>query len=187
LNLYGFVGNDPVRRFDSKGLSFGDVMIPVPEPSEGIIDCVQRIADELNAEPNPMGEGDWSGRWLHCVASCRISRECPGGRFTAWLAGDWWQDPWWQPEPGSEAGDRAANNVGRDACKKKDSCEGRSTADWQRNPYHRFKCRPTLFWMFTGKMPPNIQSFACVKQEEQLYGHRFWFLSSRVRMNLVVA
>ena len=124
VNLYGFVGNRPVTTVDKEGLTgWGPPFFPGPPP-EGASDCADRISREV-ARQSPFGTRDPSSRWNHCVASCRISRECPGGRFTAWIAGDWYQDPWWQyPSQGSDPGDRAANRVGRDASKcKKKSCE----------------------------------------------------------------
>lgn len=125
-NRYTFVRNSPANRFDvDGGESWGPPFFPPPQPpTEGVMDCASRIADEVGRQ-SPFGTRDPSSRWNHCVASCRISRECPGGRFSAWIAGDWYQDPWWQsPSQGSDPGDRAANQVGRSAsCNKKKSCE----------------------------------------------------------------
>lgn len=125
LNMYAFVRNSPANRIDRDGReSWGPPFFPQPQPvPEGVLDCAGRIAAEVGTQ-SPFGTQDPSSRWNHCVASCRISRECSGGRFSAWIAGDWFQDPWWRsPSQGSDPGDRAANQVGRDACKKKKSCE----------------------------------------------------------------
>ena len=124
-NLYGFISNNPLSWIDTDGRSGWEFRFPRnPEPPiELPDDCAERIAQEVNSH-NPHGDRDPSRRWTHCVASCRISRECAGGRFTAWIAGDWWRDPWWQTEAqGSDPGDRAANRIGRGACKKEKSCE----------------------------------------------------------------
>lgn len=124
-NMYAFVRNNPNSWIDPDGRALWGLPFPppAPPPTEGVQDCASRIADEVGRQ-SPFGTRDPSSRWNHCVASCRISRECPGGRFTAWIAGDWYQDPWWRtPDQNSDPGDRAANQVGRDACKKKKSCE----------------------------------------------------------------
>ncbi len=125
-NLYAYVRNRAVNFVDTDGRTgWGPPFFPPRQPPEGATDCASRIAGAV-ARQTPFGTGDPSSRWNHCVASCRISRECPGGRFTAWIAGDWYQDPWWLSEKysNSDPGDRAANQVGRDASKcKKKSCE----------------------------------------------------------------
>ena len=124
FNQYRFVRNNPNVRVDPQGLNDGFAFGFNPGPaSESAEECGQRIFDELGKK-SPFGTKHPSSRWNHCVASCRISRECIGGRFSAWIAGDWYQDPWWKsPSQNSDPGDRAANQVGRDACKKKKSCE----------------------------------------------------------------
>jgi hypothetical protein len=141
VNLYTFNFNNPLNRIDPNGK---ESWIPFPtDPSanpftppyeDGIfaeaMSCAENIADELRGT-SPFGEADPSARWEHCVASCRISRECPGGRLLAWIAGDWAQDPWFlNPPPAttSDPGDRAANLVGRRAsCTKNKTCEEQCT------------------------------------------------------------
>ncbi|NOS70448.1 MAG: RHS repeat-associated core domain-containing protein [Verrucomicrobia bacterium] len=121
-NLFAYVRNRSMNFIDIDGRQgWGAPFFPPPKPpSEGASDCASRIAHEVGRQV-PFGARDPSSRWNHCVASCRISRECSGGRFTAWIAGDWYQDPWWLSEKysNSDPGDRAANQVGRDAsCNK---------------------------------------------------------------------
>lgn len=116
LNLYGFVRNAPTHKHDSFGLYFGGGPPPDPDkPAETPDECAQRIYEEVRDGPRPDIE-DPSNRYGHCLASCRITRECGAGRFVAWIAGDWWRDPWWKEDPDGDAeGDRAANKVGRKA------------------------------------------------------------------------
>ncbi|MEM9276753.1 MAG: hypothetical protein AAGA80_28015 [Cyanobacteria bacterium P01_F01_bin.143] len=90
-------------------------------------ECAQRIANEVQSKhlkANPFGKLDPSRRWDHCLVSCRISRECKGGIITAIIAGDWFQDPWWQDPRTtlSDPWDRIANKVGRKLSSSSDSC-----------------------------------------------------------------
>jgi len=123
-NLYVFVGNSSPNKIDRLGLEGTDPWGTwTPPMGETPGQCAERIAEEV--EQLPGNRNDPSSRYNHCLASCRISRECPGGRFTAWIAGDWYQDPWFlTPQTGSDPGDRAANRIGRNAsCNKDKSCE----------------------------------------------------------------
>jgi RHS repeat-associated protein len=125
-NLYVFVHNVPHGFYDPLGLfgipTCGYGCIAPPHWGEDGKECAIRIAREVGNH-SPFGDKDPSSRWNHCVASCRISRECPGGRFTAWIAGDWVRDPWWE-KGSSDPNDRAANKVGRRvSCRKETSCE----------------------------------------------------------------
>jgi hypothetical protein len=120
-NLYVFVRSNPVTRIDRDGKeSWGPPFFPPPQPpSEGVVQCAERIARELGLV-SPFGTSDPSSRWNHCVASCRISRECPGGKATAFLAG-WWHEV---NGPFYDTDDMAANLVGRNlAGCKKETCE----------------------------------------------------------------
>jgi uncharacterized protein RhaS with RHS repeats len=128
INLYAFVGNHPISSIDIMGLNdlalFGPEMVGlVPQAQcEDPYTCGKRIADEVNRSPVILGDRD--GLYQHCVASCRISRECLGGRFAAWIGGDWIMDPWWQsPEKGSDPRDRYSNKKGRAFSKKSGFCE----------------------------------------------------------------
>jgi RHS repeat-associated protein len=131
---YGFIINQPTKYIDPLGLQFfeghsGGASIAklqrksVESPTEGVIGCLQRIVAEEGARPSD--PDDPSSREAHCRASCRISKECPGGSFTAWIAGDWVQDPWWekQEKTGSDPGDRAANRTGRECANNGEDCE----------------------------------------------------------------
>jgi len=128
INLYGFANNEPTGEIDNYGLFHGLPMpgVPIPggpfTPRETPWACAERIAREVGQLPGR--QDDPSSRYAHCLASCRISRECLGARFTAWLAGDWFQDPWWLSEnKGSDPGDRKANKIGRDLSKCNGECE----------------------------------------------------------------
>jgi uncharacterized protein RhaS with RHS repeats len=143
INLYQYARNNAVTQIDPFGLAHGNpvsgpngavgpsdgyrpggVFYRPPPPPETPWGCAERIANEVGRLPGK--PNDPSSRYNHCLASCRISRECLGGRFSAWIAGDWYQDPWWQDmeRHNSDPGDRMANKVGRDASKcKSKSCE----------------------------------------------------------------
>ncbi len=142
-NLYQFVANKPLDYVDKLGLAYGNPVSgpsgPIgpsnpyapggpfnsPEPIQGPYGCASRIATQVTNQNPPSGTSDPSSRWRHCTASCRISRECPGGKITADIAGDWYQDPWWQnpKTTQSDPGDRKANKVGRDSARGCKSCE----------------------------------------------------------------
>jgi hypothetical protein len=129
VNLYRMVRNSPLTEYDINGLQgliTGRPLVPPTREwrTDFPWDCAIRIQQEVGRLPG-IGRRDPSKRWEHCVASCRITRECVGGRLSAWIAGDWYQDPWWQSEAqGSDPGDRAANLVGRQfGCKSEKTCE----------------------------------------------------------------
>lgn len=62
----------------------------------------------------------------HCIANCRITRECPGGRFTAFVASEWKER---ERDDSYDEGDQPANRKGR--------CVGT-------NPYTRLWTREEL-------------------------------------------
>ena len=87
INLYRFAEADPISLHDADGRILGS-HYPGRKYPEGPFDCGIRIKNEVwrdfgvNRPAN-----DPSARKAHCIAHCRITRECPGGRFTSWLAG----------------------------------------------------------------------------------------------------
>ncbi len=132
-NMYAFVRNSFANRIDGDGrVSWGPPFFPPPQPtSEGPLDCGNRIKNEVwkkygvNRPPN-----DPSARKAHCIAHCRISRECPGGDATSWLGGfgkevqDQFKKWGGGGGDGFDPGDMAANALGRKCGKKKDkTCE----------------------------------------------------------------
>jgi RHS repeat-associated protein len=163
INLYGFVRNRPVNAIDADGLvEFPRLPTipsfpwpnPLPRPNplppswpswpriklpEDPISCGNRIKNEVWEKFAPGGQlppGDPSFHYGHCVAHCRIQRECLGGRFTSWAGGlgkeiwDEIQQHWHKKGAGWEGGDMDANREGRKRgrhCKEKsceEACEG---------------------------------------------------------------
>ena len=158
INLYEFVRNRPVNGVDTAGLlEFPRIPTipdfpwpnPLPRPApprlswaswpriklpEDPISCGIRIKNEVWEKFAPGGQPppwDASFHYGHCVAHCRIQRECIGGRFTSWaggLAKEIWdeiQEHWSKKGAGWEGGDMDANREGRKRgrhCKEK-SCE----------------------------------------------------------------
>jgi uncharacterized protein RhaS with RHS repeats len=130
INLYAFVGNHSISSIDVFGLNdlalYGPEMVGlVPRGNcEAPWTCASRIREEIERQPK-ISPPDGIGIYAHCLASCRISRECLGGRFSAWIGGDWITDPWWKEPSPSDADprDRYANKKGRSFSKKPGSCE----------------------------------------------------------------
>jgi RHS repeat-associated protein len=157
INLYGFVRNRPVNAIDADGLvEFPRLPTipsfpwpnPLPRPNppprswpswpriklpEDPISCGNRIKNEVWEKFAPGGQlppGDPSFQYGHCVAHCRIQRECLGGRFTSWIGGvgkeilDEFKQ-WGGQGAGWEGGDMDANRRGRKCGRhnKDKSCE----------------------------------------------------------------
>jgi len=129
LNLYRFCRNTPIQAVDTDGRHPVSYPIVIGERYiKDAWDCGWRIMDEEKKRP-PNGKTD---TWAHCVASCRISRECPGGRFSAWIGGDWINDPWWRNEKhGSDPRDRKANKIGRDLSRSGCDCVKACDEAWK--------------------------------------------------------
>jgi len=144
MNLYGFVRNNPVSNTDPFGLEsflFPPQYAQDPEYRQGFNDgmglgipCGNRIKNKVWKKFAPGGQlppGDPSFHYGHCVAHCRIQRECPGGRFTSWAGGlgkEIWDEikqHWHKEGAGWDGDDMDANRDGRKRgrhCKEK-SCE----------------------------------------------------------------
>ena len=131
-NLYAFVGNRALNFIDIDGRSgWGPPFFP-PLPPEGGIACGNRIKNEVWAEygiSKPKWDPtDGSAREAHCIAHCRITRECPGGAATSWLGGFGKEildeiKQWGGNGDGYDPGDMGANAKGRQCAKKNRSCE----------------------------------------------------------------
>jgi len=147
LNLYRPDLNRPTHVIDTDGRI--PVLIPVVIVVGGGLlgqeefHCANRIKNQVwdkygwerdqngNQVPKPGHHpGDDHFHYGHCVASCRIERECLGGRGTAWATGVA-KEIWDQIKhifgngPGWEGGDMDANREGRSRGRKcpDKSCE----------------------------------------------------------------
>ena len=140
---YAFVMNQPVSRFDIYGRETSNdethfrppLAILAPFNPQIIGMCVGRVYFEVMpvwCQGGSMHDvtADPSCRRAHCIANCRLSRECPAGVGVAlvmsWLKENfnmstWRFDQW---DPGDSPGDAKANAMGR-ACSYKlwESCE----------------------------------------------------------------
>jgi RHS repeat-associated protein len=130
---YGFVGNSPTIFVDILGLDYSGGLTPIwPEKGEGAFGCGWRIKNEVweqygkNRPPS-----DPSARVAHCIAHCRIKRECTGGGATSWLGGfakevqDWAKKVTGGGGDGYDQGDMDANAKGRKCAKNMEkNCEG---------------------------------------------------------------
>jgi RHS repeat-associated protein len=140
INLYGFVRNNQISYYDPDGRQFYEPPIlppgddPTKLPPEGSLACGIRIKNEVWDEFGT-GPGKHLGddhlHYAHCVAHCRIQRECAGGRVTSWLGGlgkeilDQLKKGLGKGGDGFDMGDMNANKEGRSRgrnCPKK-SCE----------------------------------------------------------------
>jgi RHS repeat-associated protein len=144
VNMYQVAGNDLLNHVDSSGLLF----IPQAGGPLEAYRCARGISREVSREYCDNGPKqdprDHSCREAHCITNCRITRECPGARLTAWAAS--WYKELSQPaikqhwsevnrfsdiplyltgwDPGDSPGDMAANKIGRNvACRRQSRCE----------------------------------------------------------------
>ena len=86
-NFYAYVANSPQNLVDPWGLQY-----PIPVDTAG--GCARRIYAKVRdnycgptGTPGAANPDDRSCRRAHCIASCLIARECPGGGFTAAAGG----------------------------------------------------------------------------------------------------
>jgi len=129
VNLYGFVSNTPTKHTDAFGLEGIDPGgILVPPMDETPAGCAKIIARQVGREycnGPKQAPDDRDCREAHCIASCRIKRECPMGAATAFAAGWQREIAHWHPD---SPGDLAANKKGRDAasgdCPCEEACKG---------------------------------------------------------------
>ncbi len=134
-NLYGFVRNCPISWLDALGKEGVGSLEGSPFFKDGPISCGELIRDEVwkNFGAN-RPTTDPSARKAHCIAYCRISRECPGGDITSWIGGfakeiqDLIKQSLGNGGEGYNQGDMNANAIGRGcAKKKKKTCESLCT------------------------------------------------------------
>jgi RHS repeat-associated protein len=130
INLYGFVRNRPVNGVDSDGRAlWGPPFMPPGPPPEGPFECGNRIKNEVWKQfGENRGDDDPSARKAHCIAHCRIAKECPGGAGTSWIGGlgKEFLDELKQYigiGDGYDSGDMTANAHGRKCAKGPKSCE----------------------------------------------------------------
>jgi hypothetical protein len=132
---YSFVRNNPVSLVDGDGLIPDGFTPPPPGYKDpgGPLSCGNRIKNEVWEKygKNRDNAVDPSAHLAHCIAHCRITRECPGGGLTSFFGGlgKELQDQLkkWNGGGGDgfDWGDMGANRTGRQ-CGKNDknrSCE----------------------------------------------------------------
>jgi RHS repeat-associated protein len=130
INLYAFTPNNPGSYADSDGRG----IIPIIGGILGEVLCGNRIKNQVWNQYKPGGPNhrpdDQFYREAHCVAHCRIQRECFGGRITSWLGGlgkEIWDEleQWGGVGDGFDWGDMEANRKGRRLGRKcpEKSCE----------------------------------------------------------------
>ena len=78
INLYGFVGNDGIRKWDYLG-------------KKGIGDCLEKIKDIIYGDYEAADVGKNQDKQNHCVASCELAKEC--GEVTSALLGALKEEP----------------------------------------------------------------------------------------------
>jgi hypothetical protein len=136
-NIYEFVRNNSLIAVDADG-RFGvvipilfPIVFPIAYPLLPGAICGNRIKDEVWEEyGKSRPPNDPSARLAHCIAHCRITRECPGGGVTSWIGGlakevlDEIRKRTGGGGDGFDWGDIEANATGRQfaRCKNK-SCE----------------------------------------------------------------
>jgi len=138
---YLFSNNNPVSSVGTQvnfvsvaSITIIDPIVVIPDPRiydqnyETPIECAKRISDEVFSLKEPI-EGDRWSLWKHCVTSCRIVRECPGGWLTAIIAG-WWQEiSDWAKDSWC---DLRANAIGRGLANSNKSCEEACKEAWEK-------------------------------------------------------
>jgi len=95
--------------------------------------CAERIADEVKTY-GPQVEGDKNSLTLHCVASCRIVRECFGGLLTAFIAGLLHELSFWREDSWC---DLRANAIGMSKAYSNKSCEEACLDAWEKGDLPR--------------------------------------------------
>lgn len=113
LNMYAYVGNNPLTYADPFGL------LPVFPPQ--VYDYLGDFfggAGDFGSNYQDMREAGWKGgdKYFHCKANCEASQRGLGGRNAACLISD--TKEWWDQNvkgyPASDtAADQAANQYGR--------------------------------------------------------------------------
>jgi RHS repeat-associated protein len=112
INLYGYVGNDPVSLIDPLGLNPGDFINDAsgdPNPFH-----IHDEAMDLEKKHMPSGHGAHGGGFAHCVANCLMKRRI--GAPAAFIIRKLWDKDETCPS------DIAANKKGADMADKPGSC-----------------------------------------------------------------
>jgi RHS repeat-associated protein len=123
INLYGYVGNDPINKIDSKGLSAWNPIHWIQAVQDGLADVNTWNTQDRVDDPG--------GHYQHCITSCKLARKY--GETIAKTLGSWKED---NPCSEDTKKDMEANNVGLTAAVDKGSdCES-SCKKLLRNPYH---------------------------------------------------
>jgi hypothetical protein len=90
-NLFEFSRNSPLCLVDSDGRSLLEFPYVVGPTVAGARICAERIRKEVApyCGGNLQAPNDRSCREAHCIASCRITRECPRAAAAPEAAGIW--------------------------------------------------------------------------------------------------
>jgi hypothetical protein len=90
-NLFKFSLNNPLYFVDSDGRSLLEFPYVIGPTVADARVCAERIRWEVApyCGGNLQAPDDPSCREAHCIASCRIARECPGGAAASEAAGIW--------------------------------------------------------------------------------------------------
>ena len=151
MNLYAYVGNDPVNGTDPTGMfKAPDNTDPEKDPTQREAEAMQEIVSEADRAVGHMTEnrdemvqqnvidGD---KYYHCKANCEATKEGPVGEAVA-VAGSAYREASQGAAdvkngnytPGDAAQDMAANAQGREGAKNSPSQSCKATCDSLRPP-----------------------------------------------------
>jgi RHS repeat-associated protein len=126
INLYAYVGNNPVDYVDALGLygiapDVGQAIDALLTPFEASIDfgqpyLDQQIATHFDSRSSPYHGWANQDKYFHCRANCEAAQRGKSGSVVAQCLSDFheWGDQTWDGDsPADSAADQAANQFGR--------------------------------------------------------------------------
>ena len=119
-NRYPYVRNNPTNLVDPDGKN-AVALVGGGALAIWFVGCPAYVGSYYEKWVNPYESVDPSQRLKHCVVECEITKNCPGGAFTAKTAG-WAREKFGDNDPG----DLTAGGQGRDAAQQ---CPARSCFD----------------------------------------------------------